>query len=236
MSEYNTSNYDISNYNLSEYISTTSVNNDNDNNHKKRMSSVSNTNKNKRRKHYKYEPLHKLANDDNEDYTTSRRKQIQTVYIVFAIIWLVISYIFSFYCGNLIIYIFVIVPIIVFGLNFYWVPKQTLSVTSLMFSADFLSIGFLIVTVIINWYREVDKKVVFGLVVLILIILGFSTIDIWTSEKDFIIIQHIRSALETIAVSVLMITVYKYYLEVQKTVYEKPDIFTEGFKHNGLLF
>ena len=103
-----------------------------------------------------------------------------------------------------------------------------------MFSADFLSIGFLIVTVIINWYREVDKKVVFGLVVLILIILGLSTIDIWTSEKDFIIIQHIRSALETIAVSTLMIAVYKYYLEVQSTVYEHPDVFTEGFKHNGV--
>ena len=177
------------------------------------------------RNHHKYTPLHKYKHEDHDDYTDIRRKQIQTVYIVFAIIWIILSYIFYFYCGNVIIYLFFSIPLLVFGFNFHLVPQQTLSTTSLMFSADFLSIGFLIVTVIINWYREVDKKVVFGLVVLTVIILGFSTIDIWTADKDFIIIQHIRSSLETIAVVILIITVYRYYLEVQKVVYERNDPF-----------
>nr|QBK90043.1 MAG: hypothetical protein LCPAC101_03280 [Pithovirus LCPAC101] len=175
--------------------------------------------------HHKYTPIHKYKHRNYDDYTDKRRKQIQTVYIVFAIIWIIISYIFYIYCQNAIVYLLFLIPLVVFGLNFYLVPQQTLSSTKLMFNADFLSIGFLIVTVIINWYREVDKRFIFSLVVLTLIVLGLSTIDIWTSENDFIIIQHARSSLETIAVTLLMITVYTYFVEVNKIVYEQKDAF-----------
>ena len=175
--------------------------------------------------HHKYTPIHKYKHRNHDDYTDKRRKQIQTVYVVFAIIWIILSYIFYIYCQNVVVYLLFLVPLIVFGFNFYLVPQQTLSSTQLMFNADFLSIEFLVVTVIINWYREVDKKYIFSLVVLTLIVLGFSTIDIWASEEDFIIIQHIRSALETIAVTLLMITVYTYFVEVNKVVYEQKNEF-----------
>ena len=39
--------------------------------------------------HHKYTPLHKYKHEDYDDYTDKRRRQIQTVYIIFAIIVLV---------------------------------------------------------------------------------------------------------------------------------------------------
>lgn len=178
---------------------------------------------NSKRKHYQYEPLHKLVNDEESDYTDERRIQIQTVYIISAIIWIIIIYCFDLLNNTIIILLFLFIPIIIFGFNFYSVPYQTLEVPSLMFSADFISIGFLVVTIIINWYREVDKKSIFGLIVLALILLSLSMIDLWTTKKDFIIVQHVRSALETAAITLLVIIIYKYYEQVSDEVYFHPD-------------
>jgi len=159
----------------------------------------------------------KEVDDDTFDPLTQRR--VQVVYLVSAIVWIIIVYVFYLYSNNIIVWLLLIIPLIIFGLNYYWVPQHSRFVANLMFSADFLSIGFLIVTIIINWYKEVDKGSIFGLIVLSLALFGFSMIDVWVSEENFIIVQHIRSALETAAVITLIIVVYKYYLEVQKEVY-----------------
>lgn len=160
--------------------------------------------------------------DDFEDkFTPYVQRNIQIVYLIAAIIWLIIVYVFSLYCGNVILWLLLFIPLIIYGLNFYFVPEQTVFVTNLMFTADFLSIGFLIVTIIINWYKEVDKGPIFSLVVLALFLFGLSMLDVWVPEEKFILIQHIRSALETAGVIILVIVVYTYYLEVQKTVYFK---------------
>lgn len=155
--------------------------------------------------------------DDKFDPLTQRR--VQVVYLVSAIVWLIIVYVFYLYCNNIIVWLLLLIPLIIFGLNYYWVPQHSRFVANLMFSADFLSIGFLIVTILINWYKEVDKGSIFGLIVLSLALFGFSMLDVWVSEENFIIVQHIRSSLETAAVITLIIVVYKYYLEVQKEVY-----------------
>lgn len=155
--------------------------------------------------------------DDKFDPLTQRR--VQVVYLVSAIVWLIIVYVFYLYCNNIIVWLLLLIPLVIFGLNYYWVPQHSRFVANLMFSADFLSIGFLIVTILINWYKEVDKGSIFGLIVLSLALFGFSMLDVWVSEENFIIVQHIRSSLETAAVITLIIVVYKYYLEVQKEVY-----------------
>jgi len=170
-----------------------------------------------KKKYYKYN----LDNDDDDEskLNCNVQRSVQVIYLVSAIIWVIITYVFSLYLDNLIIWLLVSVPLIIYGFNFYWVHEQTYFVSKLMFAADFLSIGFLIVTIIINWYKEVDKEPIFGLVVLALFIFGLSMLDVWVAEENFIYMQHIRSALETAGVVLLVMVVYKYYLEVKKTVY-----------------
>ncbi len=160
-----------------------------------------------------------IDDDENEKFDPVTQRSVQIIYLIAAIIWLIIVYVFSLYTNNVIVWILVFIPIIIFGLNFWWVPEHTKFITNLMFSADFLSIGFLIVTIIINWYKEVDKGSIFGLVVLSLVLFGLSMLDVWVPEDKFILVQHVRSSLETAAVIALIIVVYKYYVEVQKEVY-----------------
>jgi len=161
----------------------------------------------------------KQEDDDDDKFDPLTQRRVQVVYLASAIVWLIIVYVFYLYCNNIIVWLLLLIPLIIFGLNYYWVPQHSRFVANLMFSADFLSIGFLIVTILINWYKEVDKGSIFGLIVLSLALFGFSMLDVWVSEENFIIVQHIRSSLETAAVITLIIVVYKYYLEVQKEVY-----------------
>ena len=161
--------------------------------------------------------IHTVNDDDDLDEDT--KWQIQLIYIAFAIIWIILVYLFSLYCKNILISLLALIPLIVFGFNYYWIKDQTKYISNLMFSADFLSIGFLIVTIVINWYRDVDKGSIFGLVVLTLALFGFSMIDFWLPEENFILLQHSRSALETMAVVILTIAIYIFYIEVQQEVY-----------------
>lgn len=159
------------------------------------------------------------GDEDDDQIDPITQRSVQIIYIIFAILWLILVYIFSLYTENVIVWLLLFIPLIIYGLNYWWVPTQTKFISNLMFSADFLSIGFLIVTIIINWYKEVDKGPIFGLVIMSLVLFGFSMLDVWVPEDTFIIVQHIRSALETAAVILLIIVVYKYYIEVQKEIY-----------------
>nr|QBK90119.1 MAG: hypothetical protein LCPAC102_00290 [Pithovirus LCPAC102] len=170
-------------------------------------------------KHHQEEVLHKLIEREDKDYNSNTKVQIQIIYIISAIIWIIIIYIFSLYCNGVTILLLSFIPIIVYGLNFMWAKHQSLEVSTLMFNADFLSIGFLIVTIILNWYKEVDKKEIFLLVVVSLLILSLGIIDIWTPKESIILLQNIRSVLETGSVVLLMIVVIKYYFLVQKEIY-----------------
>mgnify|MGYP006908219333 CR=1 FL=1 len=173
-----------------------------------------------RRKYSHDEALHRLIDDkDKNEITNSNKLLIQSLYIIFAVIWVIIVYFFSLYMNNIAIWIILFIPLIVFGLNYYWVFEQTIELPSLVFNADFLSIGFLIVTIIINWYREVSKKDIFILVVITVIFLALGLIDFWTSEENFIVIQNFRSAIETIAITLLLIIVLKYYERVKEELF-----------------
>lgn len=164
------------------------------------------------RKHTKYKSLHKVIEPDDRDFTYKQVIQIQYIYIIAAIIWLIIVYCLCLYTGGVVVCLFLFIPLIVYGLNFYWLPQHTKDVPKLMFDADFLAIAFLIITLIVNWYKLIDTHHVLPIIIVAVIILAFTLIDFWTPKKDFIIIQHIRSSLETAAVVLLMIVAYKYYL------------------------
>ncbi len=164
------------------------------------------------RKHAKYKSLHKIIEPDDRDFTCQQVIQIQYIYIIAAIIWMIIAYCLYLYTGGIVVCLFLFIPLIVYGLNFYWLPQHTKDLPNLMFDADFLAIAFLIVTLIINWYKLIDIHNILPIIIVAIIILAFTLIDFWTPNKQFIIVQHIRSALETAAVVLLMIVAYKYYL------------------------
>ncbi len=172
-----------------------------------------------RRKYTHEEALHKIIDDDENEIIDRNKLLIQSIYIIGAVIWIIIIYFFSLYMNNIVIWLFLFIPLIVFGLNYYWTDEQTIELPSLVFNADFLSIGFLIVTIILNWYKEISKKDIFILVVLTLIFLSLGLIDFWTSKENFIVIQNVRSAFETIAITLLLVVVVKYYNRVNEEMF-----------------
>lgn len=159
-------------------------------------------------------PFHYSNNlfDDN-CYSMDTVKQIQILYIIAAIIWIVLVFYLSL-TYNILTYTFIIIPLIVFGINYFYASKNNNEVESEMFKGNFLSFVFLIIAIIISWTKtETDHKYYkIALVSIILIVL--SLYDVWLPKDKLPLAKHFRTIAQTASISVLIIAIVSYYDEI----------------------
>lgn len=166
--------------------------------------------------------LHKHAENEyyqhrniGKCYHCSLVQQIQLIYILAAIIWLAIIYWAQLYLpNNIIVWSLLAIPLIVFGLGFYYASYIGQDIEELMFQSNYLSFGFMITAVLINWNHPKNnngKSEFFKHVVLAFILMMMSMIDIWVSKEKMTLVNHIQSILQTMALVILSIALYQYY-------------------------
>nr|QBK90851.1 MAG: hypothetical protein LCPAC201_01520 [Pithovirus LCPAC201] len=172
-----------------------------------------------------------LPEDDEDNYplhyATRRKKKvtyrsgcvrkIQLVYIIAAIVWIVIVFVLCFWEIDIIGIIILAFPLLVFGVNFSNTSVLTRDIENEMFTGNFISFGFLIAIILINWSKIQNKGKYFTILFISLILIMLSLVDVWVDAENLSVAKHIRSIFQTTALSLLVYALYVYYKDVMRT-------------------
>jgi hypothetical protein len=147
-------------------------------------------------------------------YTPGKALSIQITYIIGVLFWIFLVYMTGLYQTNLLGLLILSIPIFVFGFGFISARHLTVEVEECLFSANSLSIGLVILLPLLT---ELDKaynrnrQLVTRSIILAVVLAMFSLIDVYVQPKYLSISKHVKSILQTLALTLLVYALYMYY-------------------------
>lgn len=140
---------------------------------------------------------------------------IQGIYILATVLWIVFVYWCELYKDfDWFMLLFVLIPPIVFIIGYYNACQVTLEIEDEVLGANYLSFGFLITIILLNWNSPIpanNKNKFFKLLVVAFVMIMLSMIDVWVRKEYMSVVKHIRTILQTAALVLLSIALYSYY-------------------------
>lgn len=175
----------------------------------------------KRDKHVKIN-RHKL-------FGTRKVRVIKLIYLVGIVLWVVLIWYMKFYKTGKLGYIILIIPLIIYMFGFLNADKITVEVEDSLFSANYLSVGLLIVVPLLSWVDSKEKEnkhrhIVIEAMLIAIVLSLLSLVDIWVPPKWLSTVKHIKSILQTAAVTLLVFSLYMFYEGRRTTTEDKPEI------------
>jgi uncharacterized membrane protein YkgB len=148
-------------------------------------------------------------------YTEERAVQIELVYIVAIVFWLFIVTWFVLYETDGIGFIILAIPVVIFLTGYINSHVLSEEVEKENFQANYFAIGLLIIIPLLTWMNKEytgDKRRFTSILVLAIIIVLLSLLDVWVSKEYLSVTKHVKSALQTIALTLFIYALYCYYL------------------------
>ncbi len=153
--------------------------------------------------------------DDLDRYDPNVMTSIQAVYIIASILWVFLIFVLDLWKDDLIVLLILLLPLIVYLINFISLGDFTCGMEDQMFRGNFLSFGFIVAVVLINWNSPLghhDKTEFFKILIVAFILLMVSLIDLWVDEEKMSIVKHIKTSLHTASLVLLALALYLYYI------------------------
>lgn len=172
---------------------------------------------NKQPKVYKQPNRHK-------PYGTRKTTYTQLVYIFASLLWVSLIYLLDLYPPNWVGWLIILLPLLIFAIGFYHADTITIEVEDDMFKVNHLALGLIIVLALFTWLSKDysgDRRKFVLLVVIAMIFSLIAVIDVWVRKKWFSLIKHIKSALQTLSIVILIYALYLYFW------YKKGECFPE---------
>jgi len=146
---------------------------------------------------------------------------IQNVYGVFLVIWIILVIFLGLIRSPMSVldWLILLIPIAIFIFGMINASSITTEVEDAVFEADFLSLGLVIVLPLLAWISRDyggDRQFFIRVIVTALILSMLSLLDIWVSAKMLFVAKHSKSALQTMAITLLIYALYTYYVECPK--------------------
>ena len=152
--------------------------------------------------------------DTHECYNDNVVKKVQGVYIIASLLWIVLIVTLGLWKHDYVALLLLLIPIIVYTINFVSVPDFSCSMEDQMFRGNLLSFGFLVAIILINWNSSVTKEnktEFFRILIVAFVLLMISLIDLWVSPDNMSIAKHVETTLHTASLSLLALGLYLYY-------------------------
>ena len=157
----------------------------------------------------------KEDNDHTDDcYCDDTIKNIEAVYIIAALLWVILIIALNLIKPDIIVLLILLLPLVVFVINFLSLGEFTCSMENQMFKGNFLSFGFIVAIILINWNSPIgdhDKTEFFKIIIVALILLMISLVDLWVGKDKMSIVKHVKTALHTASLTLLALALYLYY-------------------------
>lgn len=166
-------------------------------------------------------PEDELDNHDHENkdicdnYNCDIKTYIEWIYIISAILWIILTVVLGLWShDDIIVWIILLLPLVVFAINYLSLGEFSCKMEDQMFRGNFLSFGFLVAIILINWNSPMghhDKVEFFKILIAAFILLMISLIDLWVGHKKMAIVKHIKTSLHTASLTLLAVGLYLYY-------------------------
>ena len=160
--------------------------------------------------------------EDRECYTEEKASQIRLVYCVAIVVWILIVVAFHLYNTDVIGWIILAIPPVIFLTGYANSDHLTVEIERENFQANYFAIGILIILPLLTWVNrdyKGDRKRFTRILVLAIIIIMLSLLDVWVRREYLSLNKHIKSALQTIAISLLIYALYAYYIDNPNSIF-----------------
>lgn len=140
---------------------------------------------------------------------------IRVLYIIMAVFWIAIIYLLELYKIDWLGYIFLVIPLIVFFINYCNAEVVSPAVEEEVFQANYLSIGLIVVLPLLTWLSKEypgDREKFTSIIIMALIFIMLSMIDIWLSRSWLSLMRHIQSSFQTLSLILLIYAIYYFYI------------------------
>ena len=164
-------------------------------------------------------------------YGSAAVKRIQQLYVVAILFWTVLIVLLRIpQQADPVTIILLGIPFGVFFLNFQNADDLTPSIEKQADQgvATFLSFGFMVVIILINWNEasksKTDKAPYFRLIAAALVLMVLSLIDVRPNRKNLPLTMQARSAFRTMSLTLFVLAFYKYYSQSWKKNPERKNL------------
>ena len=146
-------------------------------------------------------------------------RNIQILYIIGSIIWIIIFFWIKTYFVDAYSWIFLIIPLIVFFINYKFSDYSDFTIESNLIKGSGIILVLLIVDILLNWNKDLntgntgDEDIYFRILVVASILIALSLINFCVSPHQMGITQHFKIILQTSALTLLAFSIYIYYIE-----------------------
>ena len=166
----------------------------------------------------------KKTSDDSEKhdplkltkrYSKKKVNLIQWMYIGLITLWIIIAWALQLYTTNLWGYFILAIPVIFYLIGYFNADQLTIEVEEKTFSMNYISIALFVVIPLTVWIEKNfhgDKWKLSKILVTAVVLALISLIDIWVRPKWISLVRHIKSGLQTMALTLLVFTLYSYYV------------------------
>ena len=160
---------------------------------------------------------------DSEDcpcYDNDQTTGIKRVYLFALIGWIILIITYKLIPPHDAIEIAILfVPIVVFLISYISIPKITYKVERYMFKANLLTLGLLVALPLLNWVntnRNENRTLFIKLAATAIIFSMLTLIDVWVPCEYLPVVKHIKSVLQTSAITLLIFGLYRFFIEQAK--------------------
>lgn len=142
-------------------------------------------------------------------YCRRHRKQLQWLYTIAAVLWIILIYALGVYKARSIIgYVILSFPLIVYALAFVQARRIHKTIERRMLHNDFLVIGILFISVLFDMSMHHYDHYTVNIIIAAFIFLVFSSADVIMGNRGFSISLHIKSISKTAAITLLVFVIY----------------------------
>jgi len=147
-------------------------------------------------------------------YSKNKSQAVRLVYIFAIILWLGLIFFLQLYKTSALGYFILFIPLFFYFLGIYNASRLTVEVEEKTYAVSYISISLLIVIPLVAWvdknYRG-DNWYMSKIIVVAVVLALISLIDIWVRPKWLSVVRHIKSALQTASLTLLVFALYVYY-------------------------
>jgi hypothetical protein len=151
-------------------------------------------------------------------YGRRKTQTIKWIYIVASVLWVLLVVFFCLWRPEPISLLILAIPLIIFAFGYANAQYLTVESEDGMYTGKCLAIAILIILPLLAWVDKGftgDKKLFIRIMILSMTLAILSLMDVWLRPKWISIAKHIKSALQTGALVLLIYALYIYYIDRQ---------------------
>jgi MFS family permease len=153
-------------------------------------------------------------------YHSVQVKWIKWIYLIAIVLWLVICFLLKLLPGrDWIEWGIIALPIALFALGWFFADEISEEVENYMFKTNVLTLGLIIAMPLLNWVadRHSNRRQFTEIMAVAIILSMITLLDVWVGHDKLCIVRHAESALQTMAITLLIFALYRYFVETANT-------------------